>query len=241
MAHSFKGATLLWLLAGLIMPFALGGAFYRIGLNIPDLVMFTAIPVCIYFAYQSYRLPDAVRTANTHKPAVVLWVLGAFPLWSFVMRLLEGQSLYLNPLLVFVFVLSICCGFAAKAYRDGQGGTASSLTPVPIKPAYIVASIAGLAVIIGATWYTTRPTIEGRYRTSTGANAEFLSDGTLIFAVNGQQGVWKWAKAGDGRLRFDPSSGMLGTKSTVCDYSLPKSGIILKNCDLAMNLTRLSK
>lgn len=241
MAHSFKGATLLWLLAALTMPIALGGAFYRVGLNVPFPVFLLAIPVCAYFAFRSYRRPDPIQTANTLKPAVILWVLGAFPLWAVVMRLSEGQSLHLNPLLVFVVVLSICCGLAAKAYRSGQGGAASSFSPATIKPAYVTASIAGLAVIIGATWYTTRPTIEGKYRTSTGANAEFLPDGTLIFTSNGQQGIWKWAKAGDSRLKLDPSAGMLGTKSTVCDYSLPQTGIILKNCDLAMNLTRLPK
>ncbi|WJR67097.1 hypothetical protein QTA58_23445 [Neorhizobium sp. CSC1952] len=84
-------------------------------------------------------------------------------------------------------------------------------------------------------------TIEGKYRADDGAGstAEFMSDGTLIFISGGQQGVWKWAKLDGDCLKLDPGSGLPGTKSAVCGYSVLANGLRLTNCHLAMTLTRL--
>ncbi|MER9336778.1 hypothetical protein NKJ06_22730 [Mesorhizobium sp. M0293] len=82
--------------------------------------------------------------------------------------------------------------------------------------------------------------IDGKYvaQDGVGSSVEFLSDGTVIFGSGGDQGVWKWTKLDDGRLKLEPGPGMFGAETTVCAYSAAANELRLTNCGLAMTLNR---
>lgn len=82
--------------------------------------------------------------------------------------------------------------------------------------------------------------IEGKYRGNDGSTAEFLSDGTAIFVIQGRQAVWKWTTYDGNRLKLDPGESGLGMPpAAVCGYRLDGSTLHVTDCDYSMRLTRI--
>lgn len=80
--------------------------------------------------------------------------------------------------------------------------------------------------------------IVGTWQDQKGGIAEFLNDGTAIFTSARGQGVWKWATYDGNRLRLEPTTGLFGASSAVCNYQLTWTSLNVTGCDYAMQLSR---
>lgn len=188
---------------------------------------------------------------RTVKPATFIWIA-----LSFVLVMVSTISLGIHRPGAVMWAISLLI-VAYPAYRTYRNGAPAGTVPdTTAKRMVRWASTAAIVVFLGAVGLNVLTggnvnlngaanwggaSIEGKYMAEdgVGSRAEFMSDGTLVFTSGGQQGVWKWSKLDDGRIKLEPGPGMLGVQTAVCGYSATKIMLHLTNCSLAMTLDRM--
>lgn len=95
-----------------------------------------------------------------------------------------------------------------------------------------------IAVNFALSGCTDSSKIVGKYEDPKGNTVEFLNDGTMVVNIGAQQGVWKWTILDGGRLKLEPSAGLLGAEAAVCDYALYTKLLLVTGCEYAMRLKR---
>lgn len=99
------------------------------------------------------------------------------------------------------------------------------------------ATLATIAILTAAC--SGNSGIVGKYTSPDGSSADFLGDGTAVFAKQGNQRIWKWSTYDGNRIKLEPASPILGVEAAMCNYELSTSSLRVTGCEYAMLLNRI--